>query len=179
MALPIYMEVESNSTTTGIGKETLSSGAPFSSGTYSDRMSGMETNTPDVLRRKIKAARLHAGYTQEKLVELIGVSKSAVSMWETSNPAKYTRPTLDNLKSLSQITGAPLDWLLDDGRPINGDWKEPVEIIPFPASRPAPAKKHNELAAEAARIIESLPRRDQLQILHYLRIHAATKGLGH
>lgn len=142
------------------------------------RITGMETSEQDVLRRKIKAARLHAGYTQEKIGELIGVSKSAVSMWETSNPQKYTRPTLDNLKSFAQITGAPLEWLLDDKIPINQDWKAPVEVIPFPSSAVQP-KRQNDMVAEAARIIESLPRKDQLQILHYLRVHAATRGLGH
>ena len=125
------------------------------------------------IRERIKAARLHAKYTQEKLGELIGISKSAVSMWETTNEAKYTRPTIENLQALSKITGAPVEWLLDDKADISSDWREPAEVIEFPSS----VAHKPTIAGQCAMIIEKLSPDDQLQFLHYLRIHAQSKGL--
>ena len=129
------------------------------------------------IRDRIKAARQHAKLSQEKLGEMIGVSKSAVSMWETTNPDKYTRPTIDNLKLISQITGAPVEWLLDDDADISTDWKNRVEIISFPsATTIAETPKLGAIAIEAAKIIDSLGKSDQAQIIHYLRIHSQTTG---
>jgi transcriptional regulator with XRE-family HTH domain len=133
MAFPVCNDVEQYSTTEKTEIVTELSVTPFSGGGYSCRIRRMEED--NILRRKIKAARLHAGYTQEKLGELIGISKSAVSMWETWNPKKYTKPTLENLQSFSKLTGAPLAWLLDNKESINSDWKEPADIIEFPNGR--------------------------------------------
>jgi hypothetical protein len=94
-------------------------------------------------------------------------------MWETSNAKKCTSPTLENLQQLSRITGAPVEWLLDDSADISKDWKAPAEVIAFPASSSlAPS-----IAAQCAAIIDRLSKDDQLQFLHYLRIHAQSKGL--
>jgi transcriptional regulator with XRE-family HTH domain len=129
------------------------------------------------IRDRIKAARQHAKLSQEKLGELVGVSKSAVSMWETTNPDKYTRPTIDNLKLISQITGAPIEWLLDDSADISSDWKHRVEIIAFPnAKQIDEVPRFGAIAIEAAKIIDSLSKSDQTEIIHYLRIHSQTKA---
>lgn len=159
--------VEHNSTIEGTHHTTESSATLFSDEPDSSRIRAMKTH----IRERIKAARLHAGYTQEKLGELIGISKSAVSMWETTNEKKYTRPTFENLQALSKITGAPLNWLLDDDATISTDWKRPAEVFQFPGTTIGSA------ALEAAAIIDRLPKEDQLEILHYLRVHARTKGL--
>lgn len=143
------------------------SAAPFSVGEDYSTIRYMKTH----IRERIKAARKHAGLTQEKLGELIGITKSAVSMWETSNPKKYTRPTLENLKELSKLTGAPLNWLLDDDAEISSDWKCPAEVVEFPNA----ADKPSTIALQAAQLIESLPREEQLQILHYLQVRIQTK----
>jgi transcriptional regulator with XRE-family HTH domain len=75
-----------------------------------------------LLRQRIKASRIYAGLSQEKLGELCGVSKSAVSMWETSNTKKATTPTLDNLKAICRATGAPIGWLVDDESEMTPAW---------------------------------------------------------
>ena len=165
-AFPL-IHVEYNSTIDERQSASRSSGSLFSDKTDSSKIRAMKTH----IRERIKAARLHAGYTQEKLGELIGISKSAVSMWETTNEKKYTRPTLENLQTFSKITGAPLTWLLDDEATISTDWKQPAEVFQFPGSEVSSA------AMEAAAIIDRLPTEDQLEILHYLRVHARTKGL--
>lgn len=60
----------------------MSSHAPFSVERSYTTIRGMKSH----IRDRIKAARQHAKLSQEKLGELIGVSKSAVSNWETYCP---------------------------------------------------------------------------------------------
>lgn len=87
-----------------------------------------------MMRQRIKAARLHAGLTQEQLGEACAVSKSAVSNWETLNFSKATNPTFDNLRCISKVTGAPVDWLLDDTVDLDHGWQQRVsesDIVSF------------------------------------------------
>ena len=56
---------------------------------------------------KIQELRKGAGYSQEKLAELLHVSRQAVSKWE----AGAALPTLDNLIELSKLFSVPLDTL--------------------------------------------------------------------
>lgn len=56
---------------------------------------------------KIQELRKGAGYSQERLAELLHVSRQAVSKWE----AGATLPTLDNLIELSKLFSVPLDTL--------------------------------------------------------------------
>jgi transcriptional regulator with XRE-family HTH domain len=169
MAQLSFNAVEHHSTTETCKK---SSAAPFSVEQNYTTIGCMKSH----IRERIKAARQHAKLSQEKLGEYIGVSKSAVSMWETNNLQKHTRPTIDNLKMISQFTGAPVEWLLDDNAEISSDWKRPVEIIQFPNSdKTIEQPRFGDIAIEAAKIIDSLPKDDQNQIINYLRIHIRTK----
>lgn len=160
--------VEPYSTTSPQEITSMSSNAPLSVERYATTINGMKSH----IRERIKAARLHAQLTQEQLGERIGISKSAVSMWETTNLQKWTRPTLDNLKSLSKITGAPLDWLLDDEASISDDWKRPAEVVAFPNAAPKPTT----LSLEAAQLIDQLSQSEQVELLHYLRVRIQTMG---
>ncbi len=63
------------------------------------------------LGEKIKAGRLMAGYTQEKLAEQIGVSRQAVTKWESDKGM----PDIDNIKLISKLLNISIDYLLDDG----------------------------------------------------------------
>lgn len=67
------------------------------------------------ISEKILELRKGAGYSQEKLAELLHVSRQAVSKWE----AGAALPTLDNLIELSKLFQAPLDALTGtaQGRP--------------------------------------------------------------
>ncbi len=59
------------------------------------------------ISEKILELRKAAGYSQEKLAELLHVSRQAVSKWE----AGAALPTLDNLIELSKLFQVPLDEL--------------------------------------------------------------------
>lgn len=59
------------------------------------------------LSEKILELRKNAGYSQEKLADLLHVSRQAVSKWESG----AALPTLDNLIELSRLFQIPLDVL--------------------------------------------------------------------
>ncbi len=59
------------------------------------------------ISEKIFELRKSAGYSQEKLAELLHVSRQAVSKWESG----AALPTLDNLIELSKLFQVPLDAL--------------------------------------------------------------------
>ena len=61
------------------------------------------------LGERIKAFRKNAGMSQEKVAELVGVSRQAVTKWESGKSA----PSTDNLFKLAEIFGTTTDLLLD------------------------------------------------------------------
>lgn len=60
------------------------------------------------LGEKIKACRQDAGMSQEKVAELVGVSRQAVTKWEANQSA----PNTENLFKLAEIFGTTADFLL-------------------------------------------------------------------
>ena len=65
------------------------------------------------LPEKILYCRKRAGLSQEALAERIGVSRQAVSKWETGDAV----PELGKLLSLAQAFGVTTDWLLSEEEP--------------------------------------------------------------
>ena len=77
------------------------------------------------LSEKILYCRKRAGLSQEALAERLGVSRQAVSKWETGEAL----PETNKLAALAAELGVSVDWLLsEDGpaepRPQSGDWTE-------------------------------------------------------
>ena len=62
------------------------------------------------LHEKISVYRKKCGLSQETLAEKIGVSRQAVSKWETGDAL----PEINKLKSLAECFGVTVDFLLDD-----------------------------------------------------------------
>ena len=90
------------------------------------------------LREKLIVSRNKAGLSQMELAERLGVSRQAVSRWESGD----TTPTMDKLKTLARIYGVSLDWLCSDAAD-----REPPEAAKPEADRPpddAPAGKEGE-----------------------------------
>lgn len=68
------------------------------------------------LGKRLKHLRLQKGLTQEQLAEIIGISRSALSMYETDQ----REPDLGTLIKLADYFSVTTDFLL--GR----DWKDPA-----------------------------------------------------
>ena len=62
------------------------------------------------LNEKIWNCRKKAGLSQEELGERVGVSRQAVSKWETGESA----PEISKLKGLAEVFGTTVDWLLSE-----------------------------------------------------------------
>jgi transcriptional regulator with XRE-family HTH domain len=64
---------------------------------------------------KLRNARLEAGYTQEELASKLIISRAAIAKWESDRGM----PDVKNLKALAGILNVSVDYLLDDGNPID------------------------------------------------------------
>ena len=81
------------------------------------------------LPEKIVTLRKSRGLSQEALAEQLGISRQAISRWETGKAV----PTVDNLACLSRLYGVPMEALLygDEGaEPVRQETKE--EAVPEP-----------------------------------------------
>ncbi len=73
-------------------------------------------NKPEkTLGEKLRSARKNAGLTQEQLAVKLMVSRQAITKWE----ADKGMPDIENLKSLSQLLGVSIDYLLDNGEQLD------------------------------------------------------------
>ena len=87
------------------------------------------------LAEKILYCRKKAGLSQEALAEKLGVSRQAVSKWETGDAV----PELSKLVLLAKAFDVTTDWLLSESEPEPEESPEP-EIPPVPES---PAQSGN------------------------------------
>lgn len=81
------------------------------------------------LSQKLKELRKKQGLTQLELAERLFVSRQAISGWE----AGTSRPSTENLQSLSRLFNIPLETLLDDtaeAEPAAAPEKLPPEKLP-------------------------------------------------
>jgi len=62
------------------------------------------------LREKLIVSRDKAGITQMALAHQLGVSRQAVTRWESGE----TAPSIDKLKALAKIYDVSLDWLCSE-----------------------------------------------------------------
>lgn len=69
------------------------------------------------LSEKIYDCRKKAGLSQEALAEKLGVSRQAVSKWETGE----SEPEIGKLKRLAEVFGVSVDWLLSDEDSAQGN----------------------------------------------------------
>lgn len=77
------------------------------------------------LGERIKACRQNAGMSQEKVAELVGVSRQAVTKWETGRSA----PTTENLLKLAELFDTTVEMMLE---PNSGNHRSPAEPIDCP-----------------------------------------------
>lgn len=103
------------------------------------------------LQNKIYSCRKNAGLSQEALAERIGVSRQAISKWETGEAT----PEVAKLLSLAKTFGVTTDWMLSDDPelPVNEPETEPVIEEEMPTEE-IEAGESNETQEP---IIEELP----------------------
>lgn len=83
--------------------------------------------TTQTLGERIRAARQAAGLSQEKLAERLGLTRQAVTKWESGQSA----PSTENLLRLAEVLGVPVTALLGEeasGPPLAGP---PLRILSF------------------------------------------------
>ena len=88
--------------------------------------------TDMTLGKKIKEARVKAGYTQEQLAGMLGVSRQAVTKWE----ADRGLPDVENLKSMGKLLNISVDYLLDDGTELDlSVTREAIDLSNYAGSK--------------------------------------------
>lgn len=103
--------------------------------------------------KKMIELRKQNGLSQQDLADRLGVSRQAISRWETG----AVQPLADSVKSLAQVFQVSTDYLLNDYL-LNDDLDTPTPPhSPQPAppqEKPTPTRKHRKwllaLAALAA-----------------------------
>lgn len=84
------------------------------------------------LWQRLRVARGGAGLKQQDVADAVGVSRVAVGHWESHDEARRTTPPLKSLQVFSSLTGAPLEWLLDDNSELEAHWGLPVDSARLP-----------------------------------------------
>lgn len=82
------------------------------------------------LSEKIYYCRKKSGKSQEALAEQLGVSRQAVSKWETGD----AEPEIGKLKLLADAFGVTVDWLLSDDEPAEETGQEGGAAAPVNTS---------------------------------------------
>lgn len=93
--------------------------------------------------------RKNSGVSQEKLAELLGISRQTVSRWEQG---AFT-PSAENLAKLSEVFGVPVEAFLKD------DWVPPeekppeIQVVEIPVEVPVPRPGNYRLWALLAAVV--------------------------
>ena len=95
------------------------------------------------LSDKIYHCRKKAGLSQEALAERIGVSRQAISKWETGEAA----PEISKLPLLARTFGVTADWLLDDS--AEPEEESIPDAEPAPKPEPEPRRMYSDAPVSA------------------------------
>lgn len=68
------------------------------------------------LWQRLRAARAYAEMSQQALADMIGVTRSGVSFWESDNELTRTWPSVSQVTAYAAITRVPVQWLVDDSQ---------------------------------------------------------------
>ena len=124
-----------------------------------------------ILGQRIKTCRQAAGISQEKVAELVGVSRQAVTKWETGQSA----PSTENLFKLAEIFGTTVDLILtaetvdsaEDGREIPTSQKSIAEQM-YELQKQDEARRAEERRQRLRRNALAALLVDAAYILYYL-----------
>lgn len=89
------------------------------------------------LDKKLARLRKKAGLSQADVSEELDVSRQAVTKWETGQ----SRPSTENLQSLSKLYNVPLEYLLDESE---DELPAPAPVDPAAESGTGPETQKKE-----------------------------------
>ena len=81
--------------------------------------------------QNLKLARKQKNITQEQLAELLGISRQAVSKWESGNGY----PEIDKLRIISKELNVSLDYLMDREPAAQEEKEDEKNVIYIPAEQ--------------------------------------------
>lgn len=103
------------------------------------------------LAKKMIELRKQNGLSQQDLADRLGVSRQAISRWETG----AVQPLADSVKSLAQVFQVSTDYLLNDD--LDTPTPPPTAQPAPPQEKPKSARKHRKwLLALAALVAVAL-----------------------
>ncbi len=110
--------------------------------------------------KNLRLARVNKGYTQEQLANMIGLSKQAITMYETN---KRT-PKNSALRKIASILEVSLDFLLDNAEKTSPKLQELSSELPMETLTSEENEKANN-AIEFVELFNSLFSPEELRIL--------------
>lgn len=111
------------------------------------------------LGERIKTCRQKVGMSQEKVAELVGVSRQAVTKWELNQSA----PNTENLFKLAEIFGTTVDMLLESENAMK---QSPAEQIYYLYKMEEEKKKNLKQKTQKRNILNAI-----FIIIGYLTIY--------
>ena len=112
------------------------------------------------LGERIKYQRTRAGLSQERVAELVGVSRQSVTKWESGQSA----PSTENLFRLAEIFGTTVDMLLDIPDERDSQSTDQAQIKELTSQIQYLYRIESARKAEAERVrIENEKRTEELQ----------------
>lgn len=66
------------------------------------------------LWQRIRSARQYADLNQDDVAKVCGVSRPAVSLWESKDPSKRTKPDINQIQALAKLARLPVEYFLND-----------------------------------------------------------------
>ena len=112
------------------------------------------------LGERIKNQRTRVGLSQERVAELVGVSRQSVTKWESGQSA----PSTENLFRLAEIFGTTVDMLLDIPDEKNSKSTDQAQIKELTSQIQYLYRVESARKAEADRVrIENEKRVEELQ----------------
>lgn len=104
------------------------------------------------LWQRIRVAREQSGLRQEDIASACGISRNAVTQWESANPDRRTVPTPTNLKILAKLTGRTLDWFLEGDVAAAGRSRVQETSEPYRAGASQFVSDQREIMAAAMKL---------------------------
>lgn len=98
--------------------------------------------------KKMIELRKQNGLSQQDLADRLGVSRQAISRWETG----AVQPLADSVKSLAQVFQVSTDYLLNDDLDTPTPPHSP-QPTPTPQEEPTPARKHRKWLLALAALV--------------------------